>query len=115
MAAGTVPFTDPTGRSGSELAGELFGQLRAMAERVPAPTAQLDTFLQEIQAKRALISALQLQLAAFEQQMVLLEQSLKPLQEWGHQWTGMQRLFTEPLPSPSPDPEPRQDPGADRR
>jgi hypothetical protein len=109
LAAGTVPFTDPTGRSGTELAGELFGRLRSMAERVPAPTAQLDTFLQEIQAKRALIGALQLQLAAFEQQMVLLEQALTPLQEWGHQWAGMQRLFTEPLLSAPPDSGPAPD------
>ncbi len=105
-AAGTVPFTDLTGRSGNELAAELFGRLRSMAEQLPAPTAQLDTFLQEVQAKRALISALQLQLAAFEQQMVLLEQALAPLQEWGHQWSGMQRMFTEPLLSPAPATEP---------
>jgi len=66
-----------------------------MAEQRAAPTAHLDAFLQELRAKRALIGALQMQLTAFEQQMDMLEQALKPLQEWGRQWSTVQEAITE--------------------
>ena len=95
QAAGTIPWTDTAGRSGTELAREVLEHMRSMAEHTPAPTAHLDTFLQELRAKRALIGALQMQLTAFEQQMDLLEQALKPLHEWGQEWSTVQRAITD--------------------
>jgi len=95
QAAGTIPWTDTAGRPGTELAREVLEHMRSMAEHTPAPTAHLDTFLQELRAKRALIGALQMQLTAFEQQMDILEQALKPLHEWGQEWSTVQRAITD--------------------
>ena len=95
QAAGTIPWTDTAGRPGTELAREVLEHMRSMAEHTPAPTAQLDTFLQELRAKRALIGALQMQLTAFEQQMDMLEQTLMPLHEWGQEWSTVQRAITD--------------------
>jgi hypothetical protein len=100
-AAGTIPWTDTVGRPGTELAREFLEHMRSMAEHTPAPTAQLDTFLQELRAKRALIGALQMQLTAFEQQMEILELTLKPLQEWGHEWSVVQRAITDTFVAPT--------------
>ena len=55
QAAGTTPWTDTAGPPGTELAREVLEHMRSMAEHTPAPTAHLDTFLQELRAKRALI------------------------------------------------------------
>ena len=100
-AAGTIPWTDTAGRPGTELAREFLEHMRSMAEHTPAPTAHLDTFLQELRAKRALIGALQMQLTAFEQQMDLLEQTLKPLHEWGQEWSVVQRAITDTFGAPT--------------
>lgn len=86
------------GVPGARLAEGMLDYLRSMAEQAPAPTAQLDTFLQEIRAKKALIGALRLQLAAFEQQMDLLEHTLAPLQQWAEQWSQVQQAITDALP-----------------
>ncbi len=94
-AVGTIPWTDTAGLPGNELAREFLQHMRSMAERTPAPTAHLDTFLQELRAKRALIGALQMQLTAFEQQMDLLEQALQPLHEWGQEWSTVQRAIID--------------------
>ena len=100
-AAGTTPWTDTAGRPGTEPAREVLEYLRSMAEQRPAPTAHLDTFLQELRAKRALIGALQMQLTAFEQQMDMLEQALKPLQEWGRRWSTVLDAITDTI-APTP-------------
>ena len=102
QAAGTTPWTDTAGRPGTELAREVLEHMRSMAEHTPAPTAHLDIFLQELRAKRALIGALQLQLTAFEQQMGILEQALKPLHEWGREWSTVQRAITDTFVPPMP-------------
>lgn len=65
----------------------MLSSLRQVVEQAPPPTAQLDMFLQEIRAKRALVHALREQLAAFDAQLDTLERSLGPLQAWGRQWT----------------------------
>ena len=100
QAAATTPWTDTAGRPGTELAREVLEHMRSMAEHTPAPTAHLDIFLQELRAKRALIGALQLQLTAFEQQMDILEQALKPLHEWGQEWSTVQRAITDTFVPP---------------
>ena len=101
QAAGTTSWTAIAGRPGTELAREVLGHMRSMVEHTPAPTAHLDTFLQELRAKRALIGALQLQLTAFEQQMDILEQALKPLHDWGQEWSTVQRAITDMFVPPT--------------
>lgn len=102
QAAGTTSWTDTAGRPGTELAREVLEHMRSMVEYARAPTAHLDTFLQELRAKRALIGALQLQLTAFEQQMDILEQALKPLHDWGQEWSTVQRAITDTFVPPTP-------------
>ncbi|MGZ5398288.1 MAG: hypothetical protein ACXWEI_23390 [Mycobacterium sp.] len=102
QAAGTTSWTDTAGRPGTELAREVLEQMRSMVEYAPAPIAHLDTFLQELRAKRALIGALQLQLTAFEQEMDILEQALKPLHDWGQEWSTVQRAITDTFVPPTP-------------
>jgi hypothetical protein len=75
--------------SGTDVAQGVLNSLRELAEQAPAPAAQLDVFLGELRAKRALIGAVQLQLAAFEQQLEQLEKTLLPIQEWGQQWAAI--------------------------
>lgn len=93
------------GVPGAGLPDQMLGYLRSMAEQAPAPTAQLDTFLQEVRAKRALIGALRLQLAAFEQQMDLLEHALGPVQQWAEQWSQVQQAITAAFAPPTADPD----------
>ena len=85
------------GVPGARIAEGMLEYMRSMAEQAPAPTAQLDTFLQEVRAKKALIGALRLQLAAFEQQMDLLEQTLGPLQQWAEEWSQLQQAIIDAL------------------
>ncbi|MFP5346685.1 MAG: hypothetical protein ACLGIA_06635 [Actinomycetes bacterium] len=79
-AIGAVPAVLPPAVTG------MVSSFQRLAERLPAPTAQLDMFVQEIRAKRAIVRALMEQLEAFEQQLDVLEKSLEPLQSWSHQW-----------------------------
>lgn len=79
-ALGAVPAVLPPAVTG------MLSSFQRLADRLPAPTAELDMFVQEIRAKRALVRALQEQLAAFDQQLDVLEKSLEPLQIWTHQW-----------------------------
>ena len=84
---------------GMDAAGGVLTSLQELARQAPAPAAQLDVFLSELRAKRSLISALQLQLAAFEQQLEQLERTLLPIQEWGQQWTAIRSsLLNVPPP-----------------
>ena len=84
---------------GMDAARGVLTSLQELARQAPAPAAQLDVFLSELRAKRALISALQLQLAAFEQQLEQLERTLLPIQEWGQQWTAIRSsLLNVPPP-----------------
>ena len=83
----------------TDMARGMLTSLQKLAEQAPAPAAQLDVFLSELRAKRALIGAVQLQLAAFEQQLEQLEKTLLPIQEWGQQWTAIRgSLLNVPLP-----------------
>lgn len=71
-------------------AADVLSSLRSVVEQAPPPTAALDLMLEEIRAKRALVKAMQVQLASFESQLEVLERSLQPLHEWGKQWSRLQ-------------------------
>ena len=66
----------------------------------PVGRNQCPLTLQEVRAKKALIAALRLQLAAFEQQMDLLEQALGPLQQWAERWSQAQQAIIDALTPP---------------
>jgi hypothetical protein len=83
-------------------ATDLLAGLRGVVEQAPAPTAQLDMFLAEVRAKRALITALRSQLESFDEQLDILERSLRPLQEWAQQWARLQEMLVDPLRAARP-------------
>ncbi len=71
-------------------ATDVLSSLRRLVEQAPPPTVAVDLFLEEVKAKRALVQALQVQLASFETQLDVMERSLTPLQAWGRQWSAVQ-------------------------
>jgi hypothetical protein len=85
---------------GTDMARGMLNSLQELAQQAPAPAAQLDVFLSELRAKRALIGAMQLQLTAFEQQLEQLEKTLLPIQEWGQQWTAIRSSLLNVVPPP---------------
>jgi hypothetical protein len=81
-------------------AGDVLSSLRRLAEQAPPPTAAIDLFLEEIKAKRALVQALQVQLASFDSQLDVMQRSLEPLQAWGRQWSAVQEGLLDALRLP---------------
>ena len=81
-------------------AGDLLASFRTTLSAVPAPTAPLELLAQELTAKRALVQAMQQQLASFDAQLEVLEQALVPLQEWSRQWERVQDAVLDPLRPP---------------
>lgn len=77
--------------------GDVVSSLQGMMEQAPGPGAQLEMFMQEVHAKRALVQALQTQLASFDTQLEILERSLEPLRVWGQQWSSVQNSLAETL------------------
>lgn len=78
-------------------ASDLLQSMRTVVENVPAPTVPLDMFMEELRAKRALVHAMQEQLASFDTQLEVLERSLVPLHEWTKQLEKAQAAVTEPF------------------
>jgi len=78
-------------------AADVLGSIRSLVDQVPPPTAVVDVFAEEVKAKRALVQAMQVQLASFDKQLELLEQSLGPLQAWGRQWAAVQHGVADVL------------------
>ncbi len=77
--------------------GDVVSSLQGLMEQTPGPGAQLEMFLQEVHAKRAMVQALQSQLASFDNQLEILERSLEPLRVWGQQWTSVQTSLAETM------------------
>jgi len=78
-----------------DAAGEMLHSLRSVMQQTPAPAALLDVLMTEIGAKRALVRGLQEQLAAFDQELAVLEGSLAPVQAWAHQWAHLQEALVD--------------------
>jgi len=78
--------------------------LQQVMEQAPSITAELDVLLSELHAKRLTVQALQAELAAFDQQLEVLERSLAPMEGWMHQWTRLHQSLTETLRSTAPEP-----------
>jgi hypothetical protein len=67
----------------------------------PAPGAlsatQLESIAASVSAQRRSIETLKTQLAAFDEQLAVLERILEPLAEWSRVWAGLeQRLMNMP-------------------
>ena len=110
----------PTGPPGP---ADLAGQLRAAADRIMAgwtsmagaggtaaggtpklpelPTMpatmsarQLETFLDDLAARRAQVQALVTQLQQFDEQLGTLEASVRPFMEWTQAWADLEKTMT---------------------
>ena len=115
------------GGPGSANPADLAGQLRAAADRIMAawtaaagqaagatpalPTLpsmpatmsaeQLDTFLDDLAARRAQVQALVTQLQGFDEQLGTLEASVRPFGEWTRTWADLEKSmmqFWQPPP-----------------
>ena len=86
-------------------AADVLSSVRDLLEQVPPPTAAVELFLEEVKAKRALVQALQVQLASFDAQLEVMERSLAPLHAWGQQWSAVQGGLADAL-APVRDSEP---------
>ena len=73
-----------------------------MRDRLPSPpgglplpgalsAAQLTSILDTIAAQRRSIEALQAQLAAFDEQLAVMEQMLGPFTEWSKSWADLEQ------------------------
>jgi hypothetical protein len=87
-------------------AGDVLTSLRRLVEQAPPPVAAIELFLEEVKAKRALVQALQAQLASFDSQLDVMQRSLEPLQAWGRQWTAVQEGLLDVLRLPGAEDDP---------
>ncbi|GAC1332227.1 MAG: hypothetical protein NVSMB13_20820 [Mycobacteriales bacterium] len=76
-------------------ATELLGSMQTLIAQVPTPIAQLEMVVAEIRTRREQVKALRIGLAAFEEQLDLLERSLVPVLEWNKQWLGVQEVMLD--------------------
>jgi hypothetical protein len=58
-----------------------------------ASARQVEAVLDDLEARRAQVRALQAQLAGFDEQLGTLEASLRPLLEWTRTWTELERAL----------------------
>jgi hypothetical protein len=81
----------PAGLSGvPNLISQWMSVLEAGTALTTLPVRQMEALVGMIRSQRDQVRALQAQLDVFEQQLTALEKSLKPLAEWGEQWTRVQ-------------------------
>ena len=72
----------------------------AAAPRLPTMPAtmsaeQMDTFLDELAARRDQVQALITQLQSFDEQLGTLEASARPFVEWTRTWADMEKTWSE--------------------
>ena len=72
--------------------------LRQLADQMPPVTAEIDVVVREVHAKRLSIQALQAELAALDEQLEILENSLAPVQAWSKQWNHLRHSLAEMVP-----------------
>jgi hypothetical protein len=102
----------------SALFQEFVGQLRAAAEKAGGPhpswppppgmpplpaavsAAQVTAITDSIAAQRRSIKALTTQLAAFDEQLAVLENMLGPIAQWSKTWADLEQRFLNLSPKP---------------
>jgi hypothetical protein len=106
------------------LVQEFIAQLRGIAEGLegvarfrehlpPAPralalpgtlsAAQLKSIADAVAAQRRSIEALKAQLSAFDEQLTVLEQIIRPLAEWSRKWAELEERLLNIHPEPPAD------------
>jgi hypothetical protein len=65
--------------------------------RMPATMSaeQMETFLQDLAARRAQVQALVTQLERFDEQLGTLEAGVRPFVEWTRTWADLEKKMTE--------------------
>lgn len=76
----------------------LLAAQQRLVESVP-PIPDLDVLVQQLRAKRLTLQALQAELAAFDQQLQVLEQAIAPVARWAHEWAHLRKSLTDLLDS----------------
>lgn len=76
----------------------LLAAQQRLVESVP-PIPDLDAQVQQLRAKRLTLQALQAELAAFDQQLEVLEQAIAPVARWAHEWANLRKSLTDLLDS----------------
>ncbi|MEO6791254.1 MAG: hypothetical protein ABI249_01490 [Ornithinibacter sp.] len=95
-AVGAVPGLLP------DTVAKMLLSLQQLVDQVPQLTTEVDVLLEGVHAKRLTLQALQAELAAFDSQLQLLEQSLAPLQAWTDQWSRLRGSLSDTLGSVRP-------------
>ncbi len=91
-ALGALPAPVPTSVT------RMLVSLRKLVDQMPPLTAEIDVVVREVHAKRLSIEALQAELATLDEQLEVLERSLRPVVAWSRQWNRLRRSLTEALP-----------------
>jgi hypothetical protein len=76
---------------------------RALALPGTLPAAQLASIANAIAAQRRSIDALKAQLSAFDEQLAVLEQIIRPLAEWSRKWAELEERMLNIRPEPKGD------------
>jgi len=76
---------------------------RALALPGTLPAAQLTSIANAIAAQRRSIDALNAQLSAFDEQLAVLEQIIRPLAEWSRKWAELEQRMLNIRPEPKGD------------
>lgn len=92
-ALGTLPTPVPTSVT------RMLVSLRGLVDQMPPLTAEIDVVVRELHAKRLSIEALQAELATLDEQLEILERSLRPVVAWSRQWNRLRRSLTDALPT----------------
>jgi len=91
-ALGALPTPVPT------TVTRMLVSLRRLTDQMPPLTAEIDIVVREVHAKRLSIEALQAELSTLDEQLEVLERSLRPVQAWSRQWNRLRRALAEALP-----------------
>lgn len=92
-ALGALPSPVPT------TVTRMLVSLRRLADQMPPLTAEIDVVVREVHAKRLSIEALQAELATLDEQLEVLERSLRPVVAWSRQWNRLRHALAEALPA----------------
>jgi hypothetical protein len=76
---------------------------RALALPGTLPAAQLTSIANAVAAQRRSIDALKAQLSAFDEQLAVLEQIIRPLAEWTRKWAEFEERMLNIRPEPKGD------------
>jgi hypothetical protein len=86
-------WTTMTGAGSAGAKAPLFPTLPTMPATMSAE--QMETFLEDLAARRAQVQALVTQLERFDEQLGTLEAGVRPFVEWTRTWADLEKKLTE--------------------